>query len=544
MSNAPQDTSYENLLVGYYEQSDCQFSNDNPIGQAGSLSVCNITQYLCTSSSSEIEAVEVFFEYELYFNPRANLTSQVLPYLEESMLDQVANAIGVTQCVQRRRQRRDQSLSEEQGRYAGVSLEPRDTLNKNYSSCMANVKVEATAQCVPMQGGLTVFVRLPKDEQASHLSDDEKQKIHETVSNFLHDAMDRDIFIVPTSIDKVVFIGSNLLLVSANANLQAQSSDGVSTLQVGLISGFAASILFIALLLFCCCCSCNRRRKNERKFIDQEAVIASVEKASDDDIEDGDRCLASLDSLALRQGTIEMGKSGADDVSTNTSRISKASVLSQKRTADDSDSRSDEDHADEIHERSIKTVEVDFLGKLAALTTSHVASDKAYKQIEGSSKTIEVDFLDRLAARTPSPAASQDGASIQTDDFLGVRSASMTVASQTTLLAGNLRCPTTASQRTLHAGNLGSPRQQPLLEPVSPETTRMVYTPDSFDEEIMDIISDDDSTGDDSWEERYYSDDILDGHADFVGDEASVSRMPKAGSEIDETDARSHLQMS
>jgi hypothetical protein len=505
-------------LFRFYEQSDCQVSNDPPVldGQPASLNTCNITHYLCTSGGSNesgadqgygTATVEVPYEYELLYNLKADLTGQVLPYLEETMLEHIATALRITQCVQLRRRRRAQSLADDQGRLAGVSLEPRDKLSEKYTSCTANVAVEEGDTCLPIQGGLTVIVQLTEEESTAQpaLSDGEQQKIRDTVTNYLKDAMDNDIFVVPTSIDKVVFVGSSSTNETTIAQVSAQGVESWSKLHIGLIAGGGALLLLIALLLLSCCCGSCRRRRHKKQRNDREVVIDPVEETYDEDIEVGDCCLANHDSLALRHGSFDLIKLDSDNVSVNTSRTSAASVSMNQRTENDSssdDRPSDEEQSDDEMEKN-------------------------------KNMTEELDFLDKLATRPPSPDAS-GGGSIHTEEFLHVRSTSPTTGSQITLHAGNLRLPMTGSQATMRTGNLRS-QHLPSPTPLAPEATRMAYSPDSFDEEIMQIISDDD----DSSEERHP--DVLDGHGDYVSDSDSERLSYRSDSE---ENVRRHLQMT
>lgn len=520
------DTKFElDTLYGFfgvYEQSDCQVSNDPPGETFSSLKTCNITHYMCTSAGENgTVAVQVPYEYELHYNPEADLTGIVLPFLEESMLDHVAAAMGITQCRQRRRRRlrreRRRTQSEEQGRFAGVNLEPRDKVNEKYTVCTANVTVQEGDVCVPIQGGVTAFVRLTEEEQASQLelSDDDMQTVRDAVASFLQEAMESDLFIVRTSIDKLVFIGNSVPSNSVPSEAVPSEAEvsqgaGLSALEIGLIAGAGGFFLLLVVLLACCCFRCcrrRRRRKNGNRLVAREAEIVPVWEASEDDVEGGERCLAGCDSLALKPGGSDVVKPSFDDQSATTSRTSVASASMVQR---------------DVIEYPLDEHEIEGGG-----------SDE---MDDDSIMTEEPDVLDRLALRSPSISPSRGDNSIQTQEFLGTRSLSPTTGSQITMHAGNLRSPTYGSQTTMLAGNLGSRRRSPPARQ-SPEFISVAYSQDSFDEEIMGIISEDPSDGNFSGE-HHPDPDVLDGHGAYLSDDSDTERSD------DEDNAKRHLQMS
>lgn len=544
---APVDIPPYSDLFDYYEQTDCLLSNDPPFGGQGTayLKICNVTQYMCAAVASantangtelQVDAVVVPFEYELHYNPEADLEKQVLPYLEESMLEHVAETVGVSLCIRQRKRRRQ--TAQLKSRFVGANLEPRDSLNKKYTTCMAsNGAVENGDDCVPIQGAMTVFVQRTAEEQASQLvyTEDDRQAIRNTISNILKDATDSNLFVVPTSIDRVVFVGNSIPSATASASV-THHNGALSKLHIGLISGAASFMLLLLLLLLICCCCCCRKR-NRRANGRNQAVDSAVERAvastpetvdravDEDDVEGGERCLASLDSLALQTGGSMVKPSCYDDVSTSSSRTASVEESATIPKSDDEDTGnvpSDEIEDDEY------------------------ANDD--DMLTDSFQQDEFALLDRLALRPPLVPRS-DSSSVRSQEHLGLTrslSPAMTDGSQVTMPAGNLHSQTNVSETTLLAGNHGprhhsrppstvsshSPRVTGLA--LSPAVTRLALAPDSFDDEIMCMISSD---------EDMRHPDVLHGHgAYYVSDDSDADRLSLRSDTVE--NAKRHLQMS
>jgi hypothetical protein len=565
MTNTQQ---WYDLYGDSYEQPGCHASNDPPTTSTeddlrgddrrilllAKLQTCNITKYMCplvadknhsgssynrNNSNNTMKAIEVFYEYELYFNPAGDLTGTLIPYLEESMLENLAAALGIKQCRRRqntqKRQRMQQSISSSMNatsgtvssQFVGVNLRPHDSANKKYTTCQQKSSNGSMLQyggdeteCIPMMGGVTVYVQLTNEDKHSQniLSKDDRLTIRDTVSNFIHDAMTKDVFVVPTNIEKVVFVGNSsnpmvtptTVVTTSTGNAINESS---SSTTIGWIYGLAGVFLLFIILLLCCCYGCHRRRRRTGRSapVDGARSIQNIDDSTQNEEHDaewgnstgGPRCLASLDSLALRGRNVNESvlKNNASDSESacNTSRTSTVESNSMNREDPKDnpldviaiDSSSNDDQSEELVGQ--KVVEL-------------MEDDDDVESIVAA-MSDELDLLDRLAlqGRPPPYPAPSSISRHRSDELLVVtpsRSLSPTTisaASQTTLYNGSrniVGSPTTCSQSTMPAGNLKYHKNHPkvpssAMAGVLPGSIRTAYIPDSFDEEILGVISDD-----------------------------------------------------
>ena len=308
----------------------------------------------------------------------------ILPYLDESMLEHLATAMGLVSCRRRRQRSRhllDNSTSFSQAqldRFVGVTLDPMDAPNIFDTTCRSDPPSssssstsslegasDAAVSCRPIQGGLTVFAKLEDDGQRRQRrlralqnggGGDDQDGIRRTVLQFLQEAMSDDIFVVPSSIEKVVFIDNDSTAGSSggggggtNTNTDADASgvaatsgsaggsqnSKLGTLEIGLIAGGGA--LLLLLILLCCCFCCRRRRRRNQRHprdihsnsTDNRGVASPVWSFHDEEdgqgILIGTAALAELDSLALQPQKGELLYVGDDKNSVSTSHSTAAS---------------------------------------------------------------------------------------------------------------------------------------------------------------------------------------------------------------------------
>jgi hypothetical protein len=105
------------IAAGTYLTEACGVSNDPPAiagdatddaipdGYLYTLKICNITQYQCPNNGESEEAAMVIvpFDYDVHYNPRftdQSFSAEILPFLEESILESVAQGTGVIEkCI-------------------------------------------------------------------------------------------------------------------------------------------------------------------------------------------------------------------------------------------------------------------------------------------------------------------------------------------------------------------------------------------------------------------------------------------------------------
>jgi hypothetical protein len=241
---------------------------------------------MCSTSSESSNhpvEIEILYDYEVFMNPKSN-SRRVLLYLEENLLEHLANYMGLTNC--RATPRRLTTLE-----YIGIDISPPDIATN--TSCGND---DESIRCVSMQGGVTVF---PKRQ---NLSDDEKRIVVSDVRNYIQSSMNRDVFTIPGVIEKVAFVNRTTEPTSSTENIAAVES-GFPKIYMGLILGLGIPLLIIAILLcWCCRCRKNRKRKECTVSLDIEKVVS---QEIDTDEESGKQRtgepLAEYDSLALKR---------------------------------------------------------------------------------------------------------------------------------------------------------------------------------------------------------------------------------------------------
>lgn len=321
MSDTDRPSKYDRNATFYFAN-DCELSNDPPSNGNINLGICNRTQYICSTSSESSNnpvEIEIPYEYEVLLNPQSN-SRRVLLYLEESMLEHLANYMGLTTCQTTRR--RQTSLV-----YIGIDISPPDIATN--TSCGNDI---GNTKCVSMQGGVTVF---PKRQ---NLSDDEKRSVTSDVLTYIQSSMDRDVFTIPGVIEKVAFVNRTTEPSSSTEDIAAVES-GLPKIYIGLIVGLGIPLLIIAIFLcWCCRCRCRRRNKKQKEraiSLDDEKVMSEkIDTDQDTGKQRTGEPLAEYDSLALQRDESEdvlsvhgaesvfnttNGKEAGDDKSASTS---------------------------------------------------------------------------------------------------------------------------------------------------------------------------------------------------------------------------------
>jgi hypothetical protein len=575
-----EDKWYESEGSDLYDEFGCKISNDPPSTKKGNsnstnvshrsyarLKTCNVTQIMCSSPSDDTnktvttKEIEVMYEYELHYNTLIDLSKTIIPYLEESILEHLASTTGVSQC--RRRQLRRQANKSrlrrigesDQNRYIGVNMQPYETINPTYTTCKYSVSLSnsnnANVGCVPMLGGVTVLVRLTPNEIASNtsLSNDDQQLIRDTITSYIHDAMDNDVFVVPTSIEKLVYVENNALEMNGSSST---SSSNLSSATIG----WMIVLLIIAAILLCCCCLCCccrkrcRRRRDDRgrqeTNVNDTLTIRSIIQdtnrnnnsrngsiqphSAERSYPDNKGGLASLDALALKDGNdietiLVHDPTDSDSTETSTVASNRNSNIIDTNDISIVECNNDDDHSEElIGQKVVELMEEqeaihqdEAIEETKQQVTDNDVDEEFNDSFVGSSlietMSEEMDLLDRLALQGRPPTYPTTTSYKTNSDFLMVtpsRSLSPTTISATsqspTVYSNSTRnivgSPTTCSQTTMPAGNLrynsGQKRLSKRFSSITKQSRfhsngsiRTAYTPDSFDEEILGITSDD-----------------------------------------------------
>ena len=154
---------------------------------ARQLKTCNITQYMCSTSSTTstssssisnqtntnqttttstlptngiiVEAMEVLYEYELYYNQYIDIYKAIIPYLEESIIVNLAFQMGIQQ--QCRKQNRRRQLLQQRQRFVentnqtgsissighqfiGIQTKPYDRINPRYTTDRKSTRLNSS----------------------------------------------------------------------------------------------------------------------------------------------------------------------------------------------------------------------------------------------------------------------------------------------------------------------------------------------------------------------------------------------------------------
>lgn len=227
-----------------YVDSNCQLSNDPPSGDTPPLHLCNIRSYQCspridgeTTSTAVTKEVVVPYQYDILYAAGSDF-DLVRSYLEEAMLDHLASATGVIRCAasSSRRQRQRRTLLSDNVSVMGVNLYPLDIADDRFASCSAlsllllddsnnknNNNSDNNAECRSMVGGMTVVMRADETAEAP------EEEVHELVMNAVRTGMQEDIYVVPGSIEKVVFVQNRTAVATGETENGNGSVDVIDT---------------------------------------------------------------------------------------------------------------------------------------------------------------------------------------------------------------------------------------------------------------------------------------------------------------------------
>jgi hypothetical protein len=286
------------VVFGSYLTAACEVSNDPPDeGEIVDLTVCNITRYRCSPSSSYIPTVvdvPISYDYQITYIPDADFT-RVLPFVEESILESLAAAMNLKRCpgTNRRNLRRslqDDFTTAQQGRFIGVSLLPRDFRDQRFESCLPEEDGAEfpDSECQPVRGGMTVSLALPEEEQ--DLLEEDKDALRLAVLNFVERNMGEDTYAVPGNIDRLTFVGTRQVIVDGGmveggiveGEQKTKDDGGLSGAGRGLLSA-AVPLLFIMLVLTLVLR--KRRRKDGDCSNGQEELMPGIMVLPEDDDE-------------------------------------------------------------------------------------------------------------------------------------------------------------------------------------------------------------------------------------------------------------------
>jgi hypothetical protein len=273
--------------VDTYTKSGCTnilLSNDPPASNAlANIAICDVTEYMCSASTTMLQ---VRFKYEVQYNPVSKIQQHVLPYLEEALLEHISTHMGVHDCSASYGggHRRLSFTEEQKAHIAGLSLLPRDVAVNNKDCTVTVDTVTDDTLCSPVDGSLTVYTN-------EKLSEVDNGVLGQALLNEIQYAMDEDFFVVPGIIDKIVFVENKTY---PGVSDRDQSSGGMSTLAVGLVSGLGVlGLLILGILLFFVC----RRRRKRAKIDDKQQQSNSAKAVVWEGPGDS---LAVRDSLALQ----------------------------------------------------------------------------------------------------------------------------------------------------------------------------------------------------------------------------------------------------
>jgi hypothetical protein len=585
------DRWYE-LYGNSYGQEGCHVSNDGPVPSENgnkralaTLRTCNITQYMCTmasKSSSEsrdssnldddIEAIEVLYEYEVSFNSEVNVTGSLLPYLEESMLENLASKTGISQCRLRlgsQNRHRQRMLNENStntklhSRFLGINSQPRDVMNTKYTSCKStssssSFPASVATECVPIFGGLTVFVQLAGED---------RQAIRDTISQLIQDAMDNGAFVVPASIERVSFVGNSTKspLPPFDESMHNSTYNSPES-SPGRIIALVFGVLFFISLIVSCFCFARRRRARRSRLPPSSTVAKGINESAQGKEQDtranlriatggAQQCLASLDSLALRDDNgdgslVKITERDINESSCETSQTSSVESNSLKKV-------DKETIAQEIHIGGKVEME-EFIGQ----HEDEVMEGGHDIESIVAPMSDELDLLDQLALHGHPPSYPSPEYRIKDDLRILTPSRSLSpttisAASQSMMYTESRKIvgsPTTCSQSTMRAGNLRyfSTKNRKTSSSIATTwypnaTVSTAYTPDSFDEEILGGVTSDDSEknqyqikGNQELSHIRTFADVLNGHDAYINDDLMSLRSDNENTNT----VQRHLQMS
>jgi hypothetical protein len=373
-----------------YVVSDCQLSNDPPSDgeEILPLHLCNIREYNCLGEGTvqETNDLVISYDYEVLYNQNADF-DQVRAYLEEAMLDHVARATNTVGCSASFTRR---SLQNDLG-VVGVNLDPPDVPDDRFDSCLTD------GECRSMIGGMTVLLTPDVGEK----------EIRQTVLDLVRFGMDEDMYTVPGTIDRVVFIenrtiqekvgGADLLIDDVDNYGTGDEGGGSSAMALGVAGGLIGLLILVLAAL-----SVSRRRKKTVEVVADDLSL--------------DCSLAHRDSLALKpqydapeeefvppppsrtsNNTVVVGRS--DENVQPDSNITPDASKKSKETQPDTVEEADDGEVDDSDEEA----DLVMYGVLQALATG----------------TSRPDTEEELHQTTPRPK------SVMSDDHSGLFSQSM-----------------------------------------------------------------------------------------------------------------------
>jgi hypothetical protein len=342
------------VVFGSYLTAACEISNDPPdAGEIVDLTVCNITRYRCSPSTSYIPTVVdvlISYDYQVTYLPDADFT-RVLPFVEESILESLASAMNLKLCPGTNRRNMLRSLQDDfttaqQGRFIGVSLLPRDFRDPRFESCLPEEDGAEfpDSECQPVRGGMTVSLALPEEEQV--LPEEDEEALQLAVLSFVERNMGEDTYAVPGNIDRLTYVGARQVITGGGLVVEDQKTKddgGLSGAGKGLLSA-AVPLLFI-MIVFSLVLR-KRRRKDDDYSNGQEELMPSIMVLPEEDDEQNwisrsssgagkltlsPASLAFADSLALESQIItEDERSGVEVRSGSPARSSKSPAKSPR----------------------------------------------------------------------------------------------------------------------------------------------------------------------------------------------------------------------
>lgn len=279
-------------IFGSYERG-CYLSNDPPAddSQIPALTVCNLTSYMC---HAEPTPMEVLFDYELHFNPEADL-QRILNYFEEVSLEHLATELGLRNCTasfstsangagRRRLQDGGSDSGGGSDQVAGINLLPRDRPDADHADCIVpvNATILATSRCLPTRGALTVYTK--RNDDGSLVTEAQAKALQALILKEIERGMDEDLYVTKLNIEKMSFVGNRTAreagatsppqVVSSSAADTQTTSRGMPSSMIGLI----AALVLLVLIVLAVFTLVARRRKKQRieRGLDRDVETSTI----------------------------------------------------------------------------------------------------------------------------------------------------------------------------------------------------------------------------------------------------------------------------
>ena len=158
----PQDINSRWEEYNRRPRSPCEISNDPESSAYDPLARCNIRGYTCPGSTGAQKTV-VAFEYDVYTAPEVT-AEQAMGYLQDQIVLEVAEAIGVDDCrmlfEERRLRQPDGSHRDLDGLlYPGATGLLAEPLHRSPdgAECTSSFQSDTPLNCFPVIGGFSVF---------------------------------------------------------------------------------------------------------------------------------------------------------------------------------------------------------------------------------------------------------------------------------------------------------------------------------------------------------------------------------------------------